>query len=104
MAGEPFYKPKRKECVMRLTPLINNVDKTLCIAIMAVFFFMLAGGGTGLAALDITDTNIEIAVDDALMQDQAVPSYLVDVDCANGVVTLPGNVDNILSQILRYTI
>ena len=83
---------------MRLTTLTKNVDKTVCFAIMAVFFFMLAGGGTGMAALDITDTNIVIAVDDALMQDQAVSSYLVDVTCANGVVTLSGSVDNILAK------
>jgi len=83
---------------MRRTTLTKNVDKTVCFAIMAVVFFMLAGGGTGLAALDITDTNIEIAIDDALMQDQAVSSYLVDVSCANGVVTLSGSVDNILAK------
>jgi osmotically-inducible protein OsmY len=83
---------------MRLTTLIKKVDKTLCSAIMAVFCFVLAGGGTGMAAPDMTDTNIEIAVDDALLQDQAVPSYLVDIACANGVVTLTGSVDNILAK------
>jgi osmotically-inducible protein OsmY len=65
---------------------------------MSVFFFMLAGGGTGLAALDLTDTKIEIAVDDALTQDQAVPSYLVDVACTNGVITLSGSVDTLLAK------
>jgi osmotically-inducible protein OsmY len=83
---------------MRLATVTKNVDKTVCFAIMAVFFFMLAGGSTGLAALDLTDTNIEIAIDDALMQDQAVSSYLVDVSCANGVITLSGRVDNILAK------
>ena len=83
---------------MRLIVLTKNVDKTVCFAIIAMFFSMLAGGGTGLAALDITDTNIEIAVDDALMQDQAVSSYLVDVTCANGIVTLSGSVNNILAK------
>ena len=81
---------------MRLTP--KKVNKTICFAIMAVFFFMLAGGGTGLAALDVTDTNIEIAIEDALMQDQGVPSYLVDVSCTNGVVTLTGSVGNLLAK------
>ncbi|MEX1301495.1 MAG: BON domain-containing protein [Desulfotignum sp.] len=83
---------------MRLTNVTKNADKIMGFAIMAVFFIILAGGGTGLAALDVTDTNIEIAVDDALMQDQAVPSYLVDVACANGVVTLSGSVNNLLAK------
>jgi osmotically-inducible protein OsmY len=98
MPGMELYKSKRKECVMRLTTLTKNVDKTLCFAIMAVFFFMLAGGGTGLAALDLTDTKIEIAVEDELLKDQAVPSYLVDVACADGIVTLLGSVDNLLAK------
>jgi osmotically-inducible protein OsmY len=97
-AGQTIFLTQKKERHMQLTTLTKNAGKTVCFAIMAGFFFMLAGSGTGLAALDITDTNIEIAIDDALMQDQAVPSYLVDVACANGVVTLSGSVDNILAK------
>jgi osmotically-inducible protein OsmY len=96
MPDMQFYKPTTKEYAMRLTP--KNVEKTVCFAIMAVFFFLLAGGGTGLAALDVTDTNIEIAIEDELMQDQAVPSYLVDIACTNGIVTLTGSVDNLLAK------
>ena len=44
---------------MRHTAQIKSKDNTICFAIMAVLFFMPAGGGTGLGALDVTDTNIE---------------------------------------------
>jgi hypothetical protein len=44
---------------MQLTAQVKSKDKTICFAIMSVLFFMLAGGGTGLGALDLRDTNIE---------------------------------------------
>jgi len=69
-----------------------------CIAVTTLFFFLLAGSGTGMAAITMTDTNIEIAVEEELMQDQAVPSYLVDIQCTEGVVTLTGSVDNLLAK------
>lgn len=83
---------------MRTATRKKTAGKTLCLVMTTLFFFMLAGAGTGLAAMDITDTNIEIAVEDALIQDQAVTSYLVDIDCDNGVVTLTGSVDNLLAK------
>jgi osmotically-inducible protein OsmY len=65
---------------------------------MAMFFSILAGSSTALAVMDITDLDIEIAVEDELRQDQAVSSYLVDISCANGIVTLTGSVNNLLAK------
>ncbi len=76
----------------------KNVDKRLWFAIMTVFFFLLAGSGAGLAAVNMTDKEIEIAVEEELRQDQAVASYLVDIACTKGIVTLTGSVDNLLAK------
>lgn len=83
---------------MRTATRKKTAGKTICLVMTTLFFCMLASAGPGLAAMDVTDTNIEIAVEDALIQDQAVTSYLVDIDCDNGVVTLTGSVDNLLAK------
>jgi osmotically-inducible protein OsmY len=69
-----------------------------CMAVTTLFFFLTAGSGAGMAAITMTDTNIEIAVEDELMQDQAVPSYLVNIQCTEGIVTLTGSVNTLLAK------
>lgn len=51
-----------------------------------------------MAAVTMTDTNIEIAVQDELAWDQAVPSHLVDIQSSKGIVTLTGTVNNLLAK------
>ncbi len=80
-----------------LTPKQNRL-KLFCIAVTTLFFFLPAGSGTGMAAITMTDTNIEIAVEDELKQDQAVPSYLVDIQSTEGIVTLTGSVNTLLAK------
>ena len=69
-----------------------------CIAVTTLFFFLPTGSGTGMASITMTDTNIEIAVEDELMQDQAVPSYLVEIQSTEGIVTLTGSVNTLLAK------
>ena len=76
----------------------KNVDQRIWLAIMTVFFFMLAGTATGQTAVTMTDKEIEIAVEDELIQDQAVSSFLVDISCTEGIVTLTGSVNNLLAK------
>ncbi len=76
----------------------KTAGNPICLFVMTLFFCMLTISGSGLAAPDITDTNIEIAVADELEKDQAVPSYLVDVECTKGIVTLTGSVNNLLAK------
>ncbi len=52
------------------------------------------GGDTG----ELTDDKICNRVDDALFMDQAVPFNRIDVTCSNGIITLAGNVSNILAK------
>jgi len=46
----------------------------------------------------LTDRSISDAVEDELLMDTAVPSQLINVVTANGIVTLSGSVDNILAK------
>ena len=50
------------------------------------------------AKLIISDATIENAVEDELFFDPAVPTYLIDIKCKDGIVTLSGTVHNILAK------
>ncbi|HCY86121.1 MAG TPA: hypothetical protein DHV36_13370 [Desulfobacteraceae bacterium] len=50
------------------------------------------------AAQNHNDMDIVTAVEVELMMDQAVPSYLLDVRCKEGIVTLAGTVNNLLAR------
>jgi len=50
------------------------------------------------AKAEISDQSVTDAVDDALLQDPAVVSTRVDVSTTDGIVTLTGEVDNILAK------
>ncbi len=52
----------------------------------------------GLSARELTDTNIENAVERQLLSDQAVPAYRITVESENGIVSLAGTVGNILAK------
>ncbi len=92
-----IFKNHEEDFMRHPTPKQNTI-RFFCIAIAALFFFLLAGSGTGMAAVTMTDTNIEIAIEDELMLDQAVSSHLVDIQSTDGIVTLTGSVDNLLAK------
>jgi osmotically-inducible protein OsmY len=46
----------------------------------------------------LSDRSIADAVEDELLMDSAVPSYLIDVAVTDGIVTLSGRTDNILAK------
>lgn len=50
------------------------------------------------ANMDVDDQDIIDALESELLEDPAVPSYEIDVDCAAGVVTLTGTVDDLLAR------
>lgn len=61
----------------------------------ALFLCFLSS--TGLAK-EIKDSDITLAVERALSVDQGVASHLIDVATLDGIVTLTGSVDNLLSK------
>jgi osmotically-inducible protein OsmY len=92
-----IFDHHKEEIMKHFTPKPNLI-RFFWLAVTTLFFFLSAGSGTGLAALTITDTNIEIAVEDELARDQAVPSHLVDIQSIDGIVTLTGSVNNLLAK------
>ena len=47
---------------------------------------------------ELSDRVIELAVEDELLRSAAVDGHLIDVDVADGVVTLSGRLNNILAE------
>jgi len=64
----------------------------------AVGLAMVLGVPGALGAPEITDAEITQAVDTELLLSKAVPSHLIDVSVADGIVELTGSVDNILAR------
>ncbi len=62
-----------------------------------IFLFALIVGFTQVSfAQQLDDMDVENAVSTELLSHSSVPSYLIDVDSNNGIVTLSGSADNIL--------
>lgn len=53
---------------------------------------------SALSVGDKTDTDISNAVENELLINSTTPSYLIDAETINGIVTLSGTVDNILAR------
>ncbi len=68
------------------------------IKILVVGAVLLAMYSPPLHGKVITDQDITLAVKTELMNDESVPSHLVDVKTEEGIVTLSGSVDNILAR------
>lgn len=59
---------------------------------------LLIAISTSAQAREMTDTDITLAVMDALTYDPGVSGYLVDVETDNGIVTLSGSTTNLLAK------
>lgn len=68
----------------------------ICMIILMLPCFMVMPSFA--AKNQISDISITDAVEDELYLDSAVPSHLIDVSTTDGIVTLEGEVDNILAS------
>jgi osmotically-inducible protein OsmY len=66
--------------------------------VLALTMGLLLSFSPAMAAADIGDMEITDAVENEIMFDQAVPLAKIDVNAANGVVTLSGTVTNLLAK------
>lgn len=73
-----------------------NYGKIVCTIIAAII--ITVGVATSVAAQEIADSEIAEAVDDQLIADGAMPADGIDVAVNDGIVTLTGDVDNILAK------
>ena len=65
---------------------------------VAVFTLIMVFPWFGRAEANLTDADIENAVERQLMADQAIPAYRITPECAGGVVSLKGTVSSILAK------
>ena len=79
---------------------INSVFLTLAgLCLLALLIPITAH-----AQQDIQDIDITVAVTNELQRDPAISSHLIDIQTNDGVVTLSGSVDNILSRDMAVRI
>ncbi len=76
---------------------MTTTRRISAVAVIAVFSVALAGSNL-IAGASMNDQAISDAVEDELVVDPAVFSYAIDVSTTDGIVTLEGNVDNILAS------
>ncbi len=74
-----------------------RMNKTQCLGILIVMLLML-NLPLAFAGETLTDRSISDAVTGRLIVDQAVESNWIDVQTIDGIVTLSGHVDNVLSK------
>ncbi|MBD3264959.1 MAG: BON domain-containing protein [Candidatus Omnitrophica bacterium] len=77
--------------------MMNNnkiLGRLILVALITVFF---AGFGFATAA-EVSDSEITAAIETDLMVSEKVSSHLIDVSTVDGIVTLSGSVDNLLSR------
>jgi osmotically-inducible protein OsmY len=67
-------------------------------ALTAAIFFFAAATKSAIAQPEMTDRTINDKIDDDLLLDPGVISLKVDVSTSNGIVTLTGQVNNILAK------
>ncbi len=72
------------------------IPLTGLVALMILFTFCLPEPLS--AKPVISDDNIENAVEDEYLFDQAVPLFRITVTCVDGILTLDGTVDNLLAK------
>jgi osmotically-inducible protein OsmY len=66
--------------------------------VIAAVVMVLVGSAAAWAVEPIPDQEVADAVDDELMADPATPAWSIDVSVDEGIVTLTGDVDNILAK------
>lgn len=76
---------------MRKTKVFSGIVLALAIGLLLPF-------PSAMAAVDIGDMEITDAVENEIMFDLAVPLAKIDVNTANGIVTLSGTVTNLLAK------
>jgi len=85
----------------QVSGVVRHPDRTKQIMgiFLAGIIFMFASFATrALAAPDMSDSDIDQAVTDALVMDPGVTTTLIDVETNAGIVTLSGTVDNVLAK------
>ncbi len=85
---------------MRCKYLIGNtVNFNLLLGtFLAITLLMLPATTASAETPQLSDVSITDAVEDELFLDMAVPSHLIDVKTADGIVTLSGSVGNLLAK------
>jgi len=81
--------------------MVRIVRQTGLLVAMLLINSWTPGAGAALAAVNdapVTDERIERAVEREIWTSDAMESHLVDVDVADGVVTLSGTVDNLFAK------
>jgi osmotically-inducible protein OsmY len=81
---------------------MKNLRKSIPLVILFTSFMFLSENL--LAANTLTDVDIRNAVDKELFFNATTPSYLIDVETYEGIVTLSGSVDNILAKDMAVKI
>ncbi len=96
-----------------MTRLLRRFSPIVTAVFLAALFAAACGTGsergdtgmkTDLEIQDIPDTRITRAVETELLFDETVSEHMIDVSTEEGVVTLDGTVDNILSKDRAATI
>lgn len=80
--------------VITLNPNAHKIKAAIAAALVLCLVVFVPG----LSARELTDANIENAVERQLLSDQAVPAYRITVESDNGIVSLAGTVGNILAK------
>ena len=75
-----------------------EVMKYLKIILPVLFTFLIGISAHSQDTNLPTDKEISNAVEDELLSNSATPSYLIDVETNDGIVTLSGSVNNILAK------
>jgi osmotically-inducible protein OsmY len=76
---------------MKVLTMMNGIALALAIC-------LVVPPPSTMAAADVTDREITDAVENEITFDQAVPLAAIDVSTENGVVSLSGNVSNLLAK------
>ncbi len=82
---------KRKKGLKKFTFVPAMIAAMLIFAIGSVATAQPAGE-------DISDHDITLAIEIELLESEAVPSHLIDVETSNGIVTMSGTVSNLLAR------
>ncbi len=85
----------------------DNIRKSLTYcALTALALLWMNGVSFAQQSEDwkVNETNIRWAIENEMLTDDAVSSHLIDVDVADGIVTLSGSVDNLLAKQRAATI
>ncbi len=84
------------KCLIKKNRIMKTIKNLMLIGILAMSLIFYSDN---LLAKDKpTDKEISNAVDTELLFNATTPSYLIDVSCNDGIVTLDGSVSNILAK------